>query len=51
MTEQQLRERLQKLWIQATAACGTATAQVIEEIREVEALLDAIEAGKASPEA
>jgi hypothetical protein len=49
MTEQQLKERLQKLWVQATAACGTATAQIIAEIREVEGLLDAIEASKAGP--
>jgi len=39
-TEQQLTERLQKLWVQATASCGSATPQLIEEIREIEQLLN-----------
>jgi hypothetical protein len=38
-TIQQLTERLQKLWVQATASCGSATPQLVEEIREVEQLL------------
>lgn len=36
MTEQQLTERLQKLWVQATGSCGSATPQIVEEIRELE---------------
>jgi len=39
-TEQQLTERLQQLWIQATASCGSATPQLVEEIRELERLLE-----------
>jgi chromosome condensin MukBEF complex kleisin-like MukF subunit len=42
MTEQQITERLQKLWVQATASCGSATPQLVEEIRELEQLLEAI---------
>lgn len=33
---QQLTERLEKLWVQATASCGSATPQLVEEIRELE---------------
>jgi hypothetical protein len=39
LTVQQLTERLQKLWVQATASCGSATPQLIEEIREHERML------------
>ena len=44
MTEQQITERLQKLWVQATAACGTATPQLVEEIRELERQLEELKA-------
>jgi hypothetical protein len=43
MTEQQLTDRLQKLWVQATASCGSATPQIVEEIRELERLLKDLE--------
>jgi hypothetical protein len=36
MTEQQLTELIQKLWVQATASCGSATPQIVAEIRELE---------------
>jgi hypothetical protein len=39
MTSSEITERLQKLWVQATASCGSATPQLIEEIRELEQLL------------
>ena len=39
MTNEQLTERLQKLWVQAANSCGAATAQVVEEIQELERLL------------
>jgi hypothetical protein len=45
-TVQQLTERLQRLWIQATASCGSATPQLVEEIRELERLLKEIETQK-----
>ena len=43
MTEQQIIERIQKLWVQATASCGTATPQLVEEIRELERQLEEIQ--------
>jgi len=43
MTEKQLTERLEKLWVQATASCGSATPQLVEEIRELERMLKAKE--------
>jgi hypothetical protein len=46
MTEQQLTDRLQKLWVQATASCGSATPQIVEEIRELERLLKELEKQK-----
>jgi len=46
MTEQQLTDRLQKLWVQATASCGSATPQLVEEIRELERLLKELEKQK-----
>jgi len=42
----QLTERLQKLWVQATASCGSATPQLVEEIRELERLLKEMEEQK-----
>jgi len=39
LTVQQLTARLEKLWVQATASCGSATPQLIEEIRELERML------------
>jgi len=39
LTVQQLTERLQKLWVQATASCGSATPQLVEQIRELERTL------------
>jgi hypothetical protein len=47
-TTQQLTERLQKLWVQATASCGSATPQLVEEIRELERLLKEMETRKES---
>lgn len=44
--EEELKERLQKLWIAATNSCGGATAQVIREIRELETELDALTTGE-----
>jgi hypothetical protein len=46
MTEEQLRERLQKLWVQATGACGSATADLVAEIREIEIQLKDLEAAR-----
>jgi len=43
MTEQQLTELIQKLWIQATASCGSATPQIVDEIRELERQLEALQ--------
>jgi len=43
MNEQQLTEHIHKLWIQATASCGSATPQIVEEIRELERQLAAIQ--------
>jgi hypothetical protein len=43
MTEQQLTEHIQKLWIQATASCGSATPQIVEEIRELERQLEELQ--------
>jgi hypothetical protein len=40
MTEEQLNERLQRLWVQATASCGSATPQLVEEIRDLERQLE-----------
>ena len=49
MTEQQLTEQIQKLWIQATASCGSATPQLVEEIRILERQLEELRlAGDAS---
>ena len=48
-TTQQLTERLQKLWIQATASCGSATPQLVEEIRELERMLKEEEEKKKIP--
>ena len=45
-TIQQLTDRLQKLWVQATASCGSATPQLVEEIRELERLLKEMEEHK-----
>lgn len=45
MTEEQLTERLQKLWVQATASCGSATPQLVEEIRELERMLQELQEG------
>jgi uncharacterized protein YoaH (UPF0181 family) len=42
-TKEQLTERLQKLWVQATSSCGKATPQVLDEIREIEKRLDALD--------
>jgi hypothetical protein len=43
MTEKELTERLQKLWVQATASCGSATPQLVEEIRELERMLEELQ--------
>jgi len=43
MTEKELTERIQKLWVQATASCGSATPQLVEEIRELERMLEALQ--------
>jgi hypothetical protein len=43
LTAPQLTERLQKLWVQATASCGSATPQLVEEIRELERMLKELE--------
>jgi hypothetical protein len=43
LSVQQLTDRLQKLWVQATASCGSATPQLVEEIRELERLLKELE--------
>jgi|GEM_PF-1801188 len=48
-TTQQLTERLQKLWVQATASCGSATPQLVEEIRELERMLKEEEEKKKIP--
>ena len=40
--EEELKERLQKLWIVATNSCGGATSQVIQEIKEIERELEAL---------
>jgi hypothetical protein len=40
MTEKELTERIQKLWVQATASCGSATPQLVEEIRELERMIE-----------
>jgi hypothetical protein len=45
-TAQQLTDRLQRLWVQATASCGSATPQLVEEIRELERLLKELEEQK-----
>jgi hypothetical protein len=45
-TAQQLTERLQKLWVQATASCGSATPKLVEEIRELERMLKELEEQK-----
>jgi hypothetical protein len=49
LTVQQLTERLQKLWVQATASCGSATSQLVEEIRELERMLKEEEEKKKFP--
>jgi len=49
LTVQQLTERLQKLWVQATASCGSATPQLVEEIRELERKLKEEEENKKLP--
>jgi hypothetical protein len=46
LTVQQLTERLQKLWVQATASCGSATPQLVDEIRELERMLNEMEKQK-----
>jgi len=46
MTEKQINERLQKLWVQATASCGSATPQLIEEIRELERQLEELKSAE-----
>jgi len=46
LSVQQLTDRLQKLWVQATASCGSATPQLVEEIRELERLLKELEKQK-----
>ena len=48
-TTQQLTEGLQKLWVQATASCGSATPQLVEEIRELERMLKEEEEKKKIP--
>jgi hypothetical protein len=45
-TAHQLTERLQKLWVQASASCGSATPQLVEEIRELERMLKELEEQK-----
>jgi len=45
-TVQQLTERLEKLWVQATSSCGSATPQLVGEIRELERLLQEMETQK-----
>jgi hypothetical protein len=35
-SEKEIIERLNRLWMQATASCGSATPQIVEEIRELE---------------
>jgi len=44
-SEKEITERLNKLWIQATASCGTATPQIVEEIRELERKLEELRSG------
>jgi len=43
VTEKELTERIQKLWVQATASCGSATPQLVEEIRELERMLEELQ--------
>jgi len=43
-SEKEITERLNHLWIQATASCGTATPQIVEEIRELEQKLQELKA-------
>ena len=45
-SEKEITERLNKLWIQATASCGTATPQIVEEIRELERKLEELKSAK-----
>jgi hypothetical protein len=45
-SEKEITERLNKLWIQATASCGTATPQIVEEIRELERKLEELKLPK-----
>ena len=45
-SEKEITERLNKLWIQATASCGTATPQIVEEIQELERKLEALKSAK-----
>ena len=45
-SEKEITERLNKLWIQATASCGTATPQIVEEIKELERKLEALKSAK-----
>jgi len=49
MTEQQLTELIQKLWVQATASCGSATPQIVEEIRALELQLEELRHARPSP--
>jgi len=48
MTEKELTERLQKLWVQATGSCGSATPQLVEEIRELERMIEELQGKNAS---
>jgi len=48
MTEQQLTELIQKLWVQATASCGSATPQIVEEIRDLERQLEKLQLSRQS---
>jgi hypothetical protein len=47
---EELKERLQKLWIVATSSCGGAPAQVLEEIRGIERELEALEKPGLNPD-
>ena len=41
--EEELKERLQKLWAIATNTCGAAPSQIIQEIRQIEQELAELE--------
>jgi len=40
--EEELAKRLRELWVIATNTCGAASSQVIQEIKEIEKELEAL---------